>query len=560
MKRVSIIVTAILTLGIAVPASAQVTEQGQPYCIDYETTLTANWNVLTGALLGIDPSSNIDFVGGVTTTAPVGSTPALVARISLDFPPREVVSVQIYAGASDTTQLGQPVRFLQASTIYNEKIVTSDRAVFRPGYEEKTIYFEPGFYTESLLVMHWLTNPASGASLVLGIGNVCFRSALGTPTPFGTPRPATATGTPPPTRTPTTGPSPTPTRTPTTGPSLTNTAGGPTSTNIPPSGTPSGEGQSTLENNEFPGRPAPDPSCTDILDPCPIFPIPQLPGSGIISPTGLAAMNTLTPLPSMTRRGIGPPGGTPTGTGTSGTGVPGTYPPPPLATQVAAAVDVLSEPGELVIYGPGGTPVDMRQGVYETGQRIGAFIGLARGVANADVGRGGQLIIFIIFLITLNLLVRATLFVIPIAYTTIRFIVQVIDVIVPFTLVFFLILPAPRTAHAQPPTNTPAPTRTWTPYPTYTPLSTLRPVQPSPTSEYAGLRPTPTPLVVNANPTVRAAFDTRGATGQLADSIINIYRAINTYFIADIVSFVAVVIVCLWLLVRTYGYLSRTND
>jgi disulfide bond formation protein DsbB len=99
--------------------------------------------------------------------------------------------------------------------------------------------------------------------------------------------------------------------------------------------------------------------------------------------------------------------------------------------------------------------------------------------------------------------------------------------------------------HAQPP-------------PTATP--TLIPIQPTATSKYAGLRPTPTMFPTGAATRI-TGFDTRNVTGGFADTIINTYRFINinTGGAFDIISFFALVLFLMALLVRLKNQLENRD-
>ncbi|GJQ51261.1 MAG TPA: hypothetical protein PLD47_13905 [Aggregatilineales bacterium] len=99
--------------------------------------------------------------------------------------------------------------------------------------------------------------------------------------------------------------------------------------------------------------------------------------------------------------------------------------------------------------------------------------------------------------------------------------------------------------------------------PTLTPSRTLAPLQTTATSKYQGLRPTPTPLTLTTDPTLAgiiSEFDMRGVSGTFADQTINLYRALNTYGIADFVMFVAMGMITVVFAVRTLNKLNKTHD
>jgi hypothetical protein len=112
------------------------------------------------------------------------------------------------------------------------------------------------------------------------------------------------------------------------------------------------------------------------------------------------------------------------------TGVPGT----PIAvgmfsTNVDASIDRLEALSTLQVIGPDGTPMAMLQSVYETGATVGSAFGFLRGVANVDMGRWSNVLLFLIALIGLNLLIRLTLFAIPILISMLRMFMQIIQAI-----------------------------------------------------------------------------------------------------------------------------------
>lgn len=101
------------------------------------------------------------------------------------------------------------------------------------------------------------------------------------------------------------------------------------------------------------------------------------------------------------------------------------------------------------------------------------------------------------------------------------------------------------------------PTPTPTPLPSLTPTQTLRPIQSTPTSSYQYLRITPTLLPLTPAP-LPAEFDLTDASGNFADTVINMYRVINSLFgIGDMLSFFVVGLFVVLLLVRT---LKRLNN
>jgi hypothetical protein len=191
-----------------------------------------------------------------------------------------------------------------------------------------------------------------------------------------------------------------------------------TSTPIPP--LPSDIPTATPFDEPFSTPEPPNSQCTSIADndpSCNFLPQPDFPMPEIYSPTPIPFLSTLTPLPSITRY-------------VTMTGVPGT----PIAvgmfsTNVDASIDRLEALSTLQVIGPDGTPMAMLQSVYETGATVGSAFGFLRGVANVDMGRWSNVLLFLIALIGLNLLIRLTLFAIPILISMLRMFMQIIQAI-----------------------------------------------------------------------------------------------------------------------------------
>jgi hypothetical protein len=97
-----------------------------------------------------------------------------------------------------------------------------------------------------------------------------------------------------------------------------------------------------------------------------------------------------------------------------------------------------------------------------------------------------------------------------------------------------------------------------TPVATWTPTPTLY-LNATPTSHYAGLRITPSPLAVTVV-TYEAAIDMQELGGQLADTTINLYRTFNIGGVFDIFSFFALVALSAALLVRIQNRLTKESD
>lgn len=123
-------------------------------------------------------------------------------------------------------------------------------------------------------------------------------------------------------------------------------------------------------------------------------------------------------------------------------------------------------------------------------------------------------------------------------------------------LIALLALATP--AAAQGPTATP----TATPYPTLTPWPTLHPLTPTATSKYEGFRITPTPFPITPGAGIVNMPDFHGeeAGGQIADTIINSYRALNVGGALDFVSFVGMAGLVIVFLLRIQTRSTRNHD
>lgn len=411
--------------------------------------------------------------------------------------------------------------------------------------------------------------------------------------PSRTPRPtltSTRTPSPTPTRTkvPTWTPTPTFTRTPTRTPTATRTATGtrtptvtrtPTDTPIPPVGDtdtpvpsetalatetdlptetaepsespqptelppPTEPMQSTLAefNNDTPQPP--DSSCTDPADNCQFFPEITLPDWDISSPTAVSMLPSLTPLASTT----------PLVLATEGTPVI------PLglgqfATAVFETTDNVQDASELD--SASGTTITIAQQAYNAGVNIAGYFSTLKSILNSDIGPVGGFILFLLAMIVLNIQIRLILFLIPIIRKIIEFISSIVEKVIKFiafaALVFMLWAVPTDSARAQ------SPTQTWTPFPTWTPTPALvLTVPPSPTSKYAGLRPSPSPLpTYSVPPELQNMFDTKGAAGSLADNVINEYRFFNTFAVLDMLAFFGMAAICILFAVRIHKRLTR---
>jgi hypothetical protein len=311
----------------------------------------------------------------------------------------------------------------------------------------------------------------------------------------------------------------------------------PTDTPIPPQ--PTQEPQmSTLAAYAMNTPEPPNTDCMDWTDPCKLWPDLNLPDPGIISPTAVAILPTLTALPSLT----------PAQFGTTGTPVTISE-----LFQLSTAVDQLTQiQRDVPLTDGNGQTVSIPQRVYEAGTQMGGFFAVVRGLMESDLGPAGGLLLILFAMLILNIQVRILLFVVPIVIKIIQFILNLIGNIlklIPFIMLLSALLVLAGPAGAQAPTSTPPPTWTITP--------TLHAPEATPTSKYQGLRPTPSPLPALPTLNIRGQFNSDGLAGQIADQAINSYRFFNSGGLLDMVGFAILLIFCLVLAANAYKRLTR---
>jgi len=296
--------------------------------------------------------------------------------------------------------------------------------------------------------------------------------------------------------------------------------------------------------------------CTNPLEPCALFPPLIIPTIGIYLPTAVALLPSLTGLPSVTSRA--------NALSTAGTPTPNAI--SDLSGSLGTSIAGANTSGDTTLVDAQGTPVNVAQGAYETGAAIGGFWSAVRGIAGADMGPVGGFLLFLIAMIMLNIQIRLLLFIIPIVVKIIQFIMDIIGKIgsaLAAILTIGLIiayLSSPHAVAAQSPTSTATPRPTMTPFPTWTATGTLHAAYPTATSKYGGLRMTPTMLHVTPNMTYQALFDSRAAAGNLADNAINEYRVFNGTGILDMLSFFALLIICISLAVVIFKRLTPMSS
>jgi hypothetical protein len=89
---------------------------------------------------------------------------------------------------------------------------------------------------------------------------------------------------------------------------------------------------------------------------------------------------------------------------------------------------------------------------------------------------------------------------------------------------------------------------------TPTPTATLKAIQPTPTSLYGYLRGTPTPLTLS---TLEFNLNIAPEAGHMADQAINVYRAMNSSGIVDVVAFIFILGILVLYLVRMIASSTR---
>jgi hypothetical protein len=164
----------------------------------------------------------------------------------------------------------------------------------------------------------------------------------------------------------------------------------------------------TLDSGDFGSPLPPDNECRDVLNPCPLFPVPVFEPIDLPSPTGMAVgqnpsgtpMPSLTPLPTFTMY--------PTGDGSGNSDLR------PISTHVSELSDSLYGEATRIVVGADGNPADIPNSAHEIGLNIGTLFGLARTIQSADLGRVGGVISFLILLIAFNIALRLLLFAVPI--------------------------------------------------------------------------------------------------------------------------------------------------
>jgi hypothetical protein len=89
---------------------------------------------------------------------------------------------------------------------------------------------------------------------------------------------------------------------------------------------------------------------------------------------------------------------------------------------------------------------------------------------------------------------------------------------------------------------------------TPTPTATLKAIQPTPTSLYGYLRGTPTPLTLS---TLDFNLNIAPEAGHMADQAINVYKAMNSNGLVDVVAFIFILGILVLYLVRMIASSTR---
>lgn len=389
--------------------------QAQVLCINPSASSYNGWGV-TGT---ITSNAYGNYIQGAATTTLGGDT-WIISEGTYDVrfwhgKARAIQSISVRIALSAVTtnrgELNIDLLRLPNTVLENKYAFTYPKVLASPEPHQFTFSATATDYLRVKLVL-----PENNGVAVLGlwIDQVCFYPASVDPT--RTPITELETSTPLYTYTPTSSLTPTRTLVSTWTPPPTSTTGGPTDTLVP---------TWTAEHATVPSSliTTPEgfdnPGCIDPSNPCPLFPVPVFPDVSISTLTPVGVPDTLTPLPSITMRAYAVGGGI--------TGTP--YPVENMATSIAM-MSTIGAPAA-VFTNLEGTPTDLRQTTYEIGATIGGLFGFFRSTASGDWGRIGTIITFLIALIALNLMIRLVFFLVPIALTIIRIVIDVLNVLIP---------------------------------------------------------------------------------------------------------------------------------
>jgi hypothetical protein len=415
MRKILILILLSLPLlGQTITAKAQ----ANPVCYTYND-FPVGWTILAGT----DTISNgihviTGVAGGVTTE--YGYSMGAAVKLDLPYVAR-VYSIGLYyyyAGEEYApNQIVYPGLLKVIPYRDNAAIGNYGRAMTAwPDWRQfdNVIYGEPSD-TLTVSVSHSMGGAFPENQVALKVYSVCLIAEL------------------PPTATPNLFASPTTTTTPSITPSLTSTLTNtpitdtptpsitPTDTTTPATATAQASAtfDMTLVSGAFYTPKPPDDTCTDILNPCPILPVPNWGSINLPSPTAIPIIVAVT----------GTPMATFTVVAAYSTQV-SDYDLRPLASK-AAEINTSAETVEtLQLLDADGTPVgDAVNTIHSMGQTMAIPFNLLRSMQEADIGHWWALFVFLLLLLAFNILIRISIFFVPIVIAILRLIAQVLSAI-----------------------------------------------------------------------------------------------------------------------------------
>lgn len=410
--------------------------QAQGGCYDYSTSFPSGWTVTEGSAYGSPV-----FVHGASGTLP-NSTPGKIAGAQFGFTPERafwsIAAGWLYTGPLDISLPHIHISFYRAGA----EVAVRDYDVRPPIFNSWQIFTVDnlgGLVADTIKIQAWHAlegHPADQISIAMYPQIICSGPVTtATPSPTFVPETRTAT----PSVTPTDYISPTPsdtvTLTPSWTPSLTLTGAtgtpGPTYTSFPTS-----TATAVQAGGEIFFTPQGPRTCGDIFNPCQAlpFPVPPLETIELPSPTRINSVTPgggfLTPTASPTGwTGGATSTGTITGTAT-GTGAPWQPTVDMYSTQAAGAAGLVGTPGTM--NDPNGVPGDVFNAANEIGSYIGGFWGFLRAIQSFFLGRAGTIIAFLILVALYIVLLKLLLFILPIMLALFRWLLQILELLIPF--------------------------------------------------------------------------------------------------------------------------------
>ncbi|MBX3082931.1 MAG: hypothetical protein KF716_14955 [Anaerolineae bacterium] len=585
MKRLTLFIAVLMIVTSALTGEktrAQVETGG--LCQDYSSTFSDQWTIEVGeAVSGVRGSfarsqirsSNKDQVARASIYNPVGGSDSRISDFWIRATPEDATS-PYYPNLTPyhlqiKLYLNNNVVFDVSYSLDPDSSGGAFRHIAIPDVVADRIWFD----------IYQPTNSPGNASVpvLVQVERVCAKSSLPTPTytpsptfppptaapgPSDTPYPTitplpptptrtlTRTRTPTITRTPTGTRTPVPTNTPTDtftpgGPTLTpsNTLGGATDT-PPPSETPEPpqptETYASTLADYLPLTPIPpDDECTDINNPCRPFPQNTLQPPSFYTPTLIALLPSLTPIASVTIY-------------TLQTAYPSQRGTPVLPIQLQPVIEQVNDTiDSLQNLQDSDQLTQARNTLYQSGQSINWLWSIVTSITNSDLGPEAYLLVFLIALLTLNILLRVFFFVLKVVIVLLKLFPQATGIIVVIILIFAIAAIFNLFNLAGESTATPAPTVTLG---TPTVTVTLDATGPTPTSKYKGLRPTGTPWPTFQG-TSALQIDMESKVGEVADTAINAYKFANQNNAMDVLSFIMLAVAVFGVAVSLQRQLTR---